>query len=165
MRHGRNAAIIITSLLVIAVAAVAVILLSARAGESGFSTKDALTAQEYTLAVNKEITLVLNLAESHMANGLKVIKGEYPAADEEANASHSIELVSEAIASVDALQPANGYETDHEDVLRKMGNLLGSLETYLGYLENGYIDDIGAVVEILEGDFIALKSSFNNPWN
>jgi hypothetical protein len=167
MNATRKAAVFIISIAVIAAAVILFIaaLTAINKITDGNNTPQPLTALEYSLAVNKEIALALNLAESHMADGLKVVKGEYPLADELANTDNTLLMIDEAIASIEALTPPNPNQTDTENTLRKMSAMRDSLETYRKYLENEDMDGLAAVIEVLEGDFIALKSSFNNNWS
>ena len=152
-------------------AAAAVLLLAAAAGcgltggqVGRYATQMPLTASEYTIMVNKEIALVMNLLETHMSNGRNVIRGRYPASDEAGNAEHSIVMTQEAISSVDSLYPAKGYEDDRLDTLRRMENALNSLENYLETLEHGDYEILDGLISIMQGDYVALKGMFSITW-
>jgi hypothetical protein len=167
MHATRKVAIFIISIAVIAAAVFLFVtaLTAINKITDGNSAPQPLTSLEYSLAVNKEIAFALNLAESHMADGLKVIKGEYPLIDELSNTDNTLLMIDEAIASIEALTPPNPNQTDTENTLRKMNAMRDSLETYRKYLKDEDMGGLAAIIEVLEGDFIALKSSFNNNWS
>ena len=129
-----------------------------------YNTQYPLSALEYTLITNKEIALVMNQLETHMSNGRSVIKGEYPIEDEIANAEHTLVMVREAIDSVDTLYPANGYEDDRLEILRRMENAYDSLENYREALDNNDMGLLEGLIAVMKADFTSLKAMFNNPW-
>jgi len=129
-----------------------------------YDTNDSIDPLNYTLYVNKEISLVLNLLEAHMANGLYVLDGKFPRQDEIDNATESLDLIAEAIASVESHNPPNEYEDDRDAILRRMVNIEDTLKSYKEALENNEDEYIESYVDVMSGDFASLKAVFNNPW-
>lgn len=119
-------------------------------------------AMNYTLYMNKEIALVMNILEEHMANALKVKNESYPIEDEIDNAKHSLVMVQEAVDSVCQIKAPNGYEEDGADILRRMQNAQNTLEGYYQALLDNNLADIPDYTELMEGDFASLKGIFNN---
>ena len=136
------------------------------AGDGGvtYKTEFPLSALEYTIMTNKEIALVINILETHMTNGRNVIKGSYPAEDEISNVEHSLIMTDEAIDSVDTMYPANTYEDDRLDILRRLENAKNSLVNYKEALEEGDYDLLEGLIDVMKGDFVALKGMFNVQW-
>jgi hypothetical protein len=155
--------IVIIIAIIIAVFAAATIITSP-VKTNKYQTEFPLTALEYTLSVNKEITLVLNLLETHMSNGRNVINGEYPVTDERDNVRHDIVMVKDAVNSVNVTYPAKQYADDREDILRRMVNAQSSLEAYEKCLTEGDMDGLGRIIDVMKSDFTALKGLFNNHW-
>ena len=121
-------------------------------------------ALNYSLYTNKEISLVMNELEAHMANAMLVQNGDYPIEDEIANVTASIDLTKEAVKSVETLAPTNEYEDDRDEILRRLVNAQSTLEGYKKCLEDGDLSKLGQYADLMQGDFIALKAMFNNVW-
>ena len=121
-------------------------------------------ALNYSLYTNKEITMVLNALESHTANALLVQKGSYPVADEIANLQTSLDMVGEAIESVELLAPPKDYDDERTDILRRMVNAQDTLKAYKTCLEKNELENIPRYIDMMSGDFASLKALFNNLW-
>jgi len=118
-------------------------------------------SMNYSLYVDKEITLVLNAIEMHMANSLTLRKGTYAVEDEIKNLEASLQTVQGAIESVKYLAPPKGYDDVRTETLRRMANAKVTLEEYKGYLQSGDTEDISSFADTMQGDFISLKGLFN----
>lgn len=129
-----------------------------------FNTEDSLDPLNYTTYVNKEIDLVLNILSSHMSAGDNIVKGKYPAEDEIAALEADLDLVDEAITSVETFNPPLDYDDDRDAILAKMANAQSSLTEYYDTLKEGDTDGIISCVDLLESDYIALSGAFNLPW-
>ena len=129
-----------------------------------YNTENSIDPLNYTLYANKEISLTLNLLEGHMTNGRYVIKDKYPIVDEIDNVTESLDMIDEAIFSVETLNPPNEYEDDRDYILRRMANIRDTLEAYKGALLENNFEDIEKCIDVMAGDFTALKSMFNNMW-
>lgn len=129
-----------------------------------YNTDESTDSLNYTLYVNKEIAMVLNFLEGHMANALYVKDGKYPIEDEIDNVYESLDMIAEAINSVEVLNPPNKYEDDRSAILRRMANIQNTLTDYKADLEAADLSDIEAFVDIMSGDFASLKSYYNNQW-
>ena|GEM_PF-5376439 len=132
--------------------------------DSRYNTQASLSAMEYTISANKEIGLVLNLLEEHMTNGKNVLKNRYPVTDEIDNLNHTLIMVKEAIDSIDRLLPPDSYEDDRLDTLRRMENARETLESYAIALESSVPEELSVAIDLMGGDFAALKGSFNIQW-
>lgn len=121
-------------------------------------------ALNYVLYTNKEITLVMNQLETHMANSMLVQSKDYPVEDEIDNVTASIDLTKEAIQSVESLAPTNEYEDDRDEILRRLVNAENTLESYKECLESGDLSKLGQYADLMQADFAALKAMFNNAW-
>ena len=129
-----------------------------------YDTNQSLDPLNYTLYVNKETTLVLNLLEGHMANARSVLRSKYPRQDELDNVIESLDMIAEAIKSVESFNPPKEYEDDRDAILRRMGNAQNTLESYKDALESNDDTHIESYIDVMSGDFTSLKSIFNNPW-
>lgn len=132
-------------------------------GSKTYTTQTSIDTQNYTMYVGKEITLVTNLLNSHISVGTLIAQGKYPIADEIVNLSNSLDLTKEAIESVETMYPPTGYEDEREAILQKLSNAYNSLESYNNALINEN-DKIKDCINLMEGDFISLSSSFNVLW-
>lgn len=129
-----------------------------------YFTEDSVDAYNYTMYVNKEITLVANILETHMAIGDSIQKGKYLAEDEIDSVRSDLDMVAEAIASVETLNPPRDYEDDRSAILSRMANAESSLSAYLEALEDSDTSAVGSAVDLMEGDYIALTGAFNLMW-
>lgn len=132
------------------------------AGITVYSSDTALGALEYTIAVNKEIGIAMNLLEGHMATGKMVADGNYPVSDELLNLSASLDVLQETIDSVDSLNPPQDYGDERITVVQKLTNAQKTMVAYQKYLSLNDIASMYDAIELMEGDFTSLKMSFNN---
>lgn len=133
--------------------------------ESGikvYQTDTALSPMEYTLAVNKEIDIALNILEGHMATGKMIADGDYPIQDELLNIASSLDVVQETIESVDSLTPPKEYTDERLSIVQKLTNAKKTLEVYQNYLTDNDLTHVTDAIELMEGDFASLKTAFNN---
>jgi hypothetical protein len=153
--------VILLSLAIFALAIIAVIILiSSNKNSTEYVTEYPLSAHEYSITVNEKLVTVMNILETHMSSGRAVINGEYPSSDELASVNQSIATVKETADYIDGLYPARGYEDEKHDISRKINNAINSLETYRDALLKDDHERIKSVIEIMSGDFIAIKGSY-----
>lgn len=131
--------------------------------DSGFviyNTENAVDANNYTIYVNKEINLVLNTLEGHLAISKKILTNTYPVEDEVANLTESIAVIRGAYQSVELMNPPKEYEDNRMAVLRRMNNAINSLENYQEALKDNsaFLSDY---LDVIEGDYAALKNVFD----
>lgn len=128
-----------------------------------YDTDTATDSLNYTNYVNKELGLVINILSSHITQADNLDKGKYIVKDEITALESDLDRVSEAIDSVEGLNPPNEYEDDREDILTRMVNAENTLKNYLEALNNPDInyDDY---ISLMEGDVAALTAVYNLPW-
>jgi hypothetical protein len=129
-----------------------------------YSTQDSIDPTNYTIYVNKELDLVMNILSTHISMGDNIIKGKYFAADELANVKSDLDMVAEAISSVEVLNPPTDYEDDRAAILRKMVNAQDTLNAYCEVLESGDLTNLQDCVDLMESEYISLSGSFNVQW-
>ena len=128
-----------------------------------YNTNDSTDPQNYTTYVNKEINLVLNILETHVATGDHIIIGKAIINDEIKAVTADLDMVAEAIESVETLKPPTDYEDDRDTILQKLVNAQSSLSEYRSALSDNS-DDLQSAVDLMESDYISLSGSFNLPW-
>lgn len=129
-----------------------------------YTTDDAIDPQNYTTYVNKELNLVLNILSSHVTMGDSLIKEKGVISDELASVKSDLDMVAEAIESVETLHPPKDYEDDRDTILQKMVNAKASLEAYRDMLESDDISGLQDLVDLMSTDYNSLSGSFNMPW-
>lgn len=129
-----------------------------------YSTQTSLDPLNYTTYVNKEITLIMNILTTHIAVGDKIAKGSYIVADELTNLEADLDMVAEAVASVEVLNPPTDYEDDRESILRKMVNAQSSLQAYYDALDSDATANLQDYLDLMEVDYVALSGAFNLTW-
>lgn len=129
-----------------------------------YNTDDAPDANNYTAYVNKELTLVMNILRTHMTTAENIINGKALAADESKNLTGDIDLVEEAVESVETMNPPLDYEDDREAILTKLANALDTLTSYQEALDDGESDSLQNFIDLMESDYSALSGSFNILW-
>lgn len=129
-----------------------------------YSTDDAIDPANYTTYVNKELDLVMNILSTHVSVGDNIIKGKYSADDEAESVKADLDMVNEAIASVESLHPPTDYEDDRDAILAKMVNAKGALQAYYDILTSDSLDTLQDSVDLMESEYISLSGSFNLPW-
>lgn len=129
-----------------------------------YNTDDAPDANNYTAYVNKELTLVMNILRTHMTTAENIINGKALAADESKNLTGDVDLVEEAVKSVETMNPPLDYEDDREAILTKLTNALDTLTSYQEALDDGESDSLQAFIDLMESDYSALSGSFNILW-
>lgn len=127
-------------------------------GTIEYDTNDAVDPMNYTLYVNKELTVITNILSSHIANGDNVVKGKYLASDEAKTLESNLDMVQESIDSIDTLHPPTDYEDDREAILTAMLTAQDSLTRYKDALNGEGSLSIEECVDLMEGDYITLTS-------
>jgi len=127
-------------------------------GTVEYDTSAAVDPMNYTMYANKEITMITNILSSHIANGDNVVKGKYLASDELRTLEGNLDMVQEAIDSVDTMHPPADYEDDREAILAAMLNAQDSLTRYQDALNGEGSLSIEKCVDLMEGDYITLTS-------
>lgn len=130
-------------------------------GTIEYNTNDAVDPMNYTLYVNKELTAITNILSSHIANGDNVVKGKYLASGEAKTLEENLDMVQEAIDSVDTLRPPTDYEDDREAILTAMLTAQDSLTRYKDALNGEGSLSIEECVDLMEGDYITLTSKMH----
>lgn len=125
-------------------------------GTIKYNTDDEVDPMNYTIYVNKEITLMTNILSTHISNGDNVEKGKYLATDELKTVESDLDLVQEAIDSVDTLHPPTDYEDDREAILTAMVTAQDSLERYRDALNGEGAQTIKECIGLMEGDYATL---------
>lgn len=129
-----------------------------------YTTQNPVDPLNYTTYVNKEITLIMNILTTHIAVGDKIAKGSYIVADELTNLKADLDMVAEAVESVETLNPPTDYEDDRDSILRKMVNAQSSLQAYYDALDSGATLNLEDYLDLMEADYVALSSAFNLVW-
>lgn len=122
-------------------------------GTITYSTDDAVDPMNYTLYVNKELTLVSNILSTHIINGNNIIKEDYPASDALTSLKDDLDLVEEAIASVETMHPPEEYVDDREAILTAMVTAQDSLLRYRDTLSGDNTLTLEDCVNLMEGDY------------
>lgn len=122
-------------------------------GSIEYATDDATDAMNYTLYVNKELTLVSNVLSTHIINGTNVISEQYPTSDALISLNDDLDLVEEAIASVETLHPPEAYIDDREAILTAMVTAQDSLLRYQKALNGDESLSVEDCVHLMEGDY------------
>lgn len=129
-----------------------------------YNTDDAPDANNYTTYINKELTLVMNILRTHMTTAEDIVNDKALAADELKNLAGDIDLVEEAVESVETINPPLDYEDDREAILTKLANALDTLTSYQETLDDGGTDSLQDFIDLMESDYAALSGSFNLFW-
>jgi len=128
--------------------------------DDGYTTDTATDALNYTTYVDKELGLVMNLLATHLGNSRSALDAAELLANEIRNVSESLLLISEAIDSVDALRPPDGYEDLCEAALRRMKEAEDAVEGYQSALDLADSDAVEAAVTRMESAYVALTGAF-----
>ncbi len=134
-------------------------------GEVEYSTSTVMSASDYSVYLSQQSMTIINQLQTHSLMSLKVVKGEYPYADELKNAKDSLEIVNVAINNFTVTNPPNAYADTREDVLRVMANTKSSLEAYIEALENKDSKAIETAVSLMNSDATSLTAFMNLNYN
>ena len=117
-------------------------------------------ALNYCSYRNQRLTVVLNLLETHMANGMAVSSGQRSSEAELDLVSSSISTVTEAIAFIERLAPPTNYEKNREESLSLLSSALNTLLLYQQTLREDAAR-VNECVELMSQDFVSIKKLFN----
>lgn len=117
-------------------------------------------ALNYCSYRNQRLTVVLNLLETHMANGTAVSNGERSPEEEVDLLRSSISTVTEAIAFMEKLAPPVNYERNREETLTQLSSALSTLLLYQQALQED-TSKVSDCVELMSQDFVSIKGLFN----
>lgn len=126
--------------------------------EDGYATSYAMSAVEYTIYLDKQITAVENLLLTRYSCANEVSAGAYSASTELDNTAEDIDKVQTIIDEVTTTMPASGYETDRQNTLDLLEDAKAALEAYQGELSSG---SAGSSAEDLKACYLALSGESN----
>lgn len=129
--------------------------------ENGYATEFAMSAVEYSIFINKQISSAENILFTRMSMADNVMDGVY-------EISKEIENIDEAISKMDAIleettitMPATNYETDRQSILNLMEDAKLALEDYKEVLESGSYSRLEAYANQLKACYVALSGEAN----
>lgn len=136
--------------------------------EYSYVNEDRMDAQNYSMYVNKELALLTNILEAHMATAERIKNNTSIISNEITTLEEDITKVNEAIETIQGIYPPEKYDDDRLIFLRRMENTKTSLEDYKLFLKTASVvpdenvDELNNYISAMETSFTELKSSFNN---
>ena len=124
------------------------------------SEKPPADSLNYSIYVNREITLVLNCVETHMGNA--TLLTESNTQSEVDRVQESLNSISEAILSVQLLKAPDGYNTEQKTTIERMQACYNALTAYYNHLCDSNITNYEDDIVELEMQYSSLKAMFHN---
>lgn len=129
---------------------------------------DRLDAQNYSMYVNKELALLTNILEAHMATAEHIKSNTSMISEEILTLDEDLVKVEEAIETIRGIYPPKKYDDDRLMFLRRMENAKQVLVDYQSDLKIASAvpeDNVKLLtdhISAMQLSFTELKSSFNN---
>ena len=122
-----------------------------------YSTQTSMTSAEYSVYMNKQITVFANQLTTHLVMIKNSVDGNYENAV--TLAEESIRIMEEALNGVIVTMPAKTSESDRETTITAMQTAIDNMKQYKESLEAG--KDISDYKTAFENDFNALTGLAN----
>ena len=127
--------------------------------KNGFNTDYAMSALEYSLFTNKELTVVENELLTRISMAKEIKPGSYKRTEESENTLESIDKVQDILDELTVTRPAVNYESDRESTIRLVKNALDALNMYNEALLSG--GDVSDSAASMQACFIAITGEAN----
>ena len=122
-----------------------------------YATATRLTALEYSLYMNKQLTVFATQINTRMLAVQNAKDTDY--VDEAKLAEESKDIMHDARAEVEVTYPSEGRDDDRETTLEAMDVAIADMEKYIEALKSG--QDVSDFADIFENDFNALTGLAN----
>ena len=120
-----------------------------------YSTQTAMSAVEYSIYMNKQITVYTNQLTTRM--NMARSNGTYE--NEVSQTEQSIKIMKDVLDEVKVTMPSKGRDDDRETVIEAMQTAINHMNSYLTDLENN--QDVTGYAQIFQTDFNALTGLAN----
>lgn len=114
-----------------------------------YATQNRLSSIEYSIYINKQITVFTGQLMTRMQAILNLKDTTYH--DEYALAAHSLSVMQKARDEVEVTYPSTGRDDDRTSVLRAMKTAMDDMNAYLDAIQDG--DDLTSYKDTFQGDF------------
>ena len=114
-----------------------------------YATQNRLSSTEYSIYINKQITVFTGQLMTRMQAILNLKDTTYH--DEYALAAHSFSVMQKARDEVEVTYPSTGRDDDRTSVLRAMKTAMDDMNAYLDAIQDG--DDLTSYKDTFQGDF------------
>lgn len=122
-----------------------------------YSTQNPMSATEYSIYINKQITVFTNQLTTRRTMAHNLQESEY---DSEAYMTkQSIEVMKNALEEVKVTMPASGREDDREALIVAMETAISHMKAYLECVETG--ESTSGFIKDFENDFNQLTGLAN----
>ena len=129
--------------------------------EDGYNTDYAMSAVEYTIFLNKQISVASNILFTRMSMAGSVADSDYEAEKEIQSTQEAISKMEAVKDEVTVTMPAASLETDRQNILDLLEDSLNALNTYQEHLQNGELDKLDNSAIELKNCFTALSGEAN----
>nr|WP_303180707.1 hypothetical protein [Lachnoclostridium phocaeense] len=123
-----------------------------------YSTQNSMSAAEYSIYINKQITVYTNQLTTRMSMIQNMKQGSVYE-NEIQMAEKSLEIMADVLESVTVTKPSFYRGDDREKVILAMETANDNMELYTEGLKNG--DDVSGFEELFQNDFNALTGLAN----
>lgn len=122
-----------------------------------YSTQTPMTALEYSIYMNKQITVYANQLSSRMS----MVKNstDNPYEHETDLAEESLKIMTDTLEEVTVTKPAETAEDDRETTIEAMQTAVDHMQQYVDALNNQ--EDVSAFADVFQNDFNALTGLAN----
>lgn len=122
-----------------------------------YSTQTPMTALEYSLYMNKQVTVFINQLTTRMTIIRNMDDAQYSGEMEMAN--HAVTILEAAATQVSVTKPPVGYEQDRLTSMTAMRTAIDHMKQYVDALRNE--DDLKGFVDVFQNDVTELTSLAN----
>lgn len=129
--------------------------------EKGYSTMYAMSAAEYTIFMSKNVSVASNLLVTRISMADKVADGDYPASSEIQNTEECLSKMQSVIDDVTVTMPAQGYESDRENLLDLLNEAYGYIADYETAIEEKDKSKIKDLRDKMSASFAAIGGTAN----
>ena len=129
--------------------------------EGTYTTDTAMTAEEYSIYLSKEIAVAENVLSTRIIMAERVAAGKLEANKELDDAEESLSKVEAVVKELQITMPAQTYESDRTNTLTLLDEAKTALENYIEHLKNNDSDAISTDATDLKNSYLALAGNAN----
>lgn len=119
-----------------------------------YTTQTRLSALEYSIFMNKQVTVFTNNLSTHMALAQNSKNFNYDA--NLVTAQNSLDQMQDALDEVIVTYPSQGSDNDRETAITTMKTAISHMNEYIEKIKNN--EDISNFASYFENDFLGLTS-------
>lgn len=127
------------------------------ADDGKYSTQNPMSAAEYSIYINKQITVFTNQLTTRRTMAKNLPESSYE--NEAYMAEQSLKVMQDALEEVKVTMPSSGREEDREALIAAMETAISHMEGYIDCVEAG--SDTSAYTKEFENDFTQLTGLAN----